>query len=144
MGGEFRFSMIVGYGWSGSLGYVSANENNGSSFYANINLGVGFDMGPAFDLYSVNPPEGHDFKIGDIEGRGMSYSGSAFFLNGSYGGTDYDGAFQLRDMNPSNFGLNKQGANGYTTTGIGINPLGFGGSYQYGHTKSFWTTPAKN
>ncbi|WP_300686466.1 RHS repeat-associated core domain-containing protein, partial [Chryseobacterium sp.] len=144
MGGEFRFSMIVGYGWSGALGYVSADRNNGSSFYANINFGVGLDMGPALDLYSVNPPEGHDFKIGDIEGRGMSYSGSAFFLNGSYGGTDYDGTFQLRDMNPSNFGLNKQGANGYTTTGIGINPFGFGGSYQYGHTKSFWTTPAKN
>ncbi|MEG1218754.1 DUF6443 domain-containing protein [Chryseobacterium sp.] len=143
MGGEFRFSTIVGYGWSGALGYVSANGNNGSSFYANINFGAGLDIGPSLSLYSVNPPVGHDFKIGDIEGRGMSYSGSAFFLNGSYGGTDYDGSFQFRDMNSSNFGLNKGGANGYTTTGIGVNPFGFGASYQYGHTKSFWTTPPK-
>ncbi|MDV7699179.1 RHS repeat-associated core domain-containing protein [Chryseobacterium soli] len=143
MGGEFRFSAIVGYGWSGALGYVSANGNNGSSFYANINFGAGFDMGPSLSLYSVNPPVGHDFKVDDFEGIGMGYSATAFFLNASHGGTDYDGSFQFRDMNPNNFGLNKQGSKGYTTTSMGVNPTGFGASYQYGGTKLFWTTPPK-
>ena len=143
MGGEFRFSAIVGYGWSGTLGYVAANGNNGSSFYANINFGAGFDIGPSLSLYSVNPPVDHDFKVDDFEEIRMSYSATAFFLNGSHGGTDYDGSFQFRDMNPNNFGLNKQGSKGYTTTSMGVNPTGFGASYQYGGTKLFWTTPPK-
>ncbi|SIS29988.1 RHS repeat-associated core domain-containing protein [Chryseobacterium joostei] len=140
MGGEFRFSTIVGYGWSGALGYVAANGNNGSSFYANINFGAGFDVGPSLSLYSVNPPVDHDFKVGDFEGRGMGYSGTAFFLNGSYGGTDENQKFGVKDLIPSNFG---SGPTGYTTTGMGVNPFGFGGSYQYGATKLFWTTPPK-
>ncbi|MDQ0783429.1 hypothetical protein [Chryseobacterium sp. W4I1] len=128
--------------WSPS--YVSADNNNGSSFYANINFDVDYDVGPSLSMYSVTPAEGHDFKIGDFAGNGMSYSGGVPFLNASYGGTDYDGRFQLRDMNPSNFGLNNNGAKGYTTFGIGTNPIGAGGSYQYGATKLFWTTPLKN
>ncbi|MBL1223236.1 RHS repeat-associated core domain-containing protein [Chryseobacterium sp. L7] len=144
MGGEFRFSTIIGAGWSGAIGYVSADNNNGSSFYANINFGVGYDVGPSFSMYSVTPAAGHDFKIGDFAGNGMSYSGGVPFLNASYGGTDYDGKFQFRDMSPSNFGLNNNGAKGYTTFGIGTNPIGLGLSYQYGATKLFGTTPVKN
>ncbi|MGU3377689.1 RHS repeat-associated core domain-containing protein, partial [Chryseobacterium sp. M5A1_1a] len=140
MGGEIRFSTIVAYGWSVALGYAASNGNNGSTFYANVNFGVGFDIGPSLSLYSVNPPSGHDFKIGDVEGVGMSYSGSAFFLNGAYGGTDENQKFSFKDLNPKNFG---SGPTGYTTTGIGINPFGFGGSYQYGTTKSFWTKSPK-
>ncbi|SEW49662.1 RHS repeat-associated core domain-containing protein [Chryseobacterium wanjuense] len=143
MGGEIKFSQIYGVGYSIAIGYVSADGNNGSSFYVTPSFGVGYDVGPSFSLYSVNQPAGHDFKIGDFQGQGMSYGVSAFFLNGSYGGSDYNGSFQFSDTNPSNFGLSKQGAKGYTTTGGGINPFGFGASYQYGKTHLFWTTPAK-
>ncbi|MFC6269866.1 hypothetical protein [Frigoriflavimonas asaccharolytica] len=138
MGGEIRFSGIIGYGWSGALGYVSADGKNGSSFYANINFGVGYDVGPSFSLFSVNRPAGHDLKIGDFAERGMSYSGSAFFFNSSYGRTDQNQRFGIKDMVPSNFGT---GPVGYTTSSLGINPFGFGGSYQYGGTQLFWTTP---
>ncbi|MEI3790540.1 RHS repeat-associated core domain-containing protein [Chryseobacterium sp. CCNWLW24] len=143
MGAEFRYSCIVGQGWSGALGYVSADNNNGSSFYFNINYGVGYDLGPSLSMYSVTPAAGHDFKVEGFAGNGMSYSGGVPFLNASYGGTDYDGKFQFRDMKPSNFGLNNNGAKGYTTFGIGTNPIGFGSSYQYGTTKLFGTKPSK-
>ncbi len=53
----------------------------------------------------------------------MGYSGTAFFLNGSYGGTDENQKFGVKDLIPSNFG---SGPTGYTTTGMGVNPFGFG------------------
>jgi len=143
MGAEFRYSSIVGQGWSAALGYVSADSNNGSSFYFNINYGVGYDVGPSLSMYNITPAAGHHFKVEDFAGNGMGYSAGIPFLNASYGGTDYDGKFQLRDMNPSNFGLNNNGAKGYTTFGIGINPIGFGASYQYGTTKLFGTQTSK-
>ncbi|RXM41070.1 sugar-binding protein [Chryseobacterium sp. CH21] len=143
MGVEFRYSSIVGQGWSAALGYVSADNTNGSSFYFNINYGVGYDVGPSLSMYSVTPAAGHHFKVEDFAGNGMGYSGGIPFINASYGGTDYDGKFQLRDMKPSNFGLNNNGAKGYTTFGIGTNPIGLGLSYQYGTTKLFGTNPSK-
>ena len=140
MGAELKLSQIYGVGYSVAIGYVSANGNNGSSFYITPSVGVGLDSGLSFSLFSVNPQSnGHDFNVHDFKGNGMSYNGSVPILGTSYGGSDNTNGFQVQDMNPQNFGL---GRTGYTTTGVGLN-WGAGASYQYGKTLLFGTTQPK-
>jgi len=126
------FSALGGFGFS--TGKITDAVGNSKPFFTfNGNLGVGLAAG--FEAGGILPTaKGTQFYVDQYAGSSSTYSGGAFIVGASYGGSiDSNPNISNPDkMNYKNFGLNK---GGYTTTGVSLSAgFDFGAMYTNGTT----------